>query len=698
MTFGKTADRQDIFNEDDINIFSKLEMREQPILGVPGASCKTNLFFGFFFDGTKNNYVLAEKGKNHSNVARLYDCFPGLSVRGVLPASAEWQYKPANFTHFFKVYIPGVASPFKEVNDSGTGLESTRGAAMGYRGEARIIWALIQAINNVHRYFYKAPLVDAAEAAELVSQIDLSPANCRAMDPSLSLLLNIPSSEEKTRKAFEMILNRLHKAVAQHWTDKQTGRPKKIDPGIVQTIYVSIFGFSRGATEARAFASWLFALCKLDGYLTGKPGATSLGGFDIKIDFMGLFDTVASIGAGNTLGNSIAGKRLDGHSSWAGSGMLQVPAGIRCLHLVAAHEVRRSFPLDSIAVGQTMADNCSEVVFPGVHSDIGGGYCPCEQGKGADPDGVDMLARIPLVYMYKYARMAGVPLKLEHASEKAQQRFRIDPKTIKALNDYLALAKCKVGPLHTIMREQANLHMQWRLSRRAPGNSPLELTGSFARASVFDQNDLHSSNLDFEKEVAMFESWLAQKGRAFTARAQAPGFGNEHESEWQEIATWWKKPPAPAAAVQRFFDEYIHDSRAWFKLIPGNPDSEEDMHALLKEWVALRQSGRQRNALAEKLFQENQKALFRLVGRKQDANSPKPPPKPDGLTDAQRRAADEYLRTGRIPSMLTEGREPFEWAGVGVKAGYLRYRKVYGGSDNVLISETPAAEPDRLQA
>jgi hypothetical protein len=48
--------------------------------------------------------------------------------------------------------------------------------------------------------------------------------------------------------------------------------------------------------------------------------------------------------------------------------------------------------------------------------------------------------------------------------------------------------------------------------------------------------------------------------------------------------------------------------------------------------------------------------------------------------------------------MLTEGREPFEWAGVGVKAGYLRYRKVYGGSDNVLISETPAAEPDRLQA
>jgi hypothetical protein len=92
----------------------QLESREQPLTAVPGDSCKTNLFFGFFFDGTKNNYLQAEKGKNHSNVARLYDCYPGLSVPGVLPARTDWQYKPSNYTHFFKVYVPGVASPFKE--------------------------------------------------------------------------------------------------------------------------------------------------------------------------------------------------------------------------------------------------------------------------------------------------------------------------------------------------------------------------------------------------------------------------------------------------------------------------------------------------------------------------------------------------------------------------------------------------------
>lgn len=39
--------------------------REKNLQTGKVASCKTNLFFGFFFDGTKNNYVLAEKDKSH---------------------------------------------------------------------------------------------------------------------------------------------------------------------------------------------------------------------------------------------------------------------------------------------------------------------------------------------------------------------------------------------------------------------------------------------------------------------------------------------------------------------------------------------------------------------------------------------------------------------------------------------------------
>jgi hypothetical protein len=698
-TFASAENAQVFFDGTDGQTVRNLELRERRLIGVPGESCKTNLFFGFFFDGTKNNYVQAETGLNHSNVARLYDCYPGLSVPGVLPAKTDWQYMPSNYTHFFKAYIPGVASPFKEVNDSGKDSSQTLGAAMGFRGEARIIWALIQAINNVHRYFYKAPLVSSQEAAKLVGLLELTAAARRAMRPDTVFNSNSDAARalKRTRIEFEKLLRRLHGAVAPHWPEKRTGRPEKSDPGIVKTIHVSIFGFSRGATQARAFANWLIELCRLDARLAARGDEMTLGGFKLEVDFLGLFDTVASVGAGNTFGNSWLGKLFDGHGRWADAeGNLRIPEGVRCMHLVAAHEIRRSFPLDSIAVGQTVPANAKEVVFPGVHSDLGCGYSPCEQGRGTDRSGADMLARVSLVYMYKAARLAGVPLKLEFASEIARRRFKIEPAPIAALNAYLAASPTKHGPLSAIMREQARLHMQWRLARRADSNTALEKSPSFSRATVFDQNDLHSANREFESEVAAFESWLAKKGKDFAPKSQASGFANDHEKEWEEIATWWRKAAALPHAVSTFFDEYVHDSRAWFKLIPGNPDNEEDLHSLFEKQVLMLKEERDRNALAERMFRENQKALFRLAGRKQDASSPQYPGRPSAFSEEQRKAIDEYASTGKIPRMLTEGREPFEIGGVAGRAGYLRYRKVYGGSDSVLISDA-ATEDDKAR-
>jgi hypothetical protein len=689
-SFGKAAHFNDFFETPKDRKIRDLEHREQQIIGAPGESCKTNLFFGFFFDGTKNNYVLAEKGLNHSNVARLYDCYPGLSIPGVLPKIADWEYKPSNFTHFFKTYIPGVASPFKEINDSGAGRELTLGAASGYRGEARIVWALIQAINNVHRYFLKTPLVSAEEAVSLVSQFDLSRASLAGMGTDMTG--SISSRDRKTREAFEKILRRLHAAVGQHWPDPTTGHPKKIDPGMVMTIHVAIFGFSRGATQARAFTNWLLALCELDGQLRSKWGTRTLGGFKLEVDFLGLFDTVASVGLGNTLGNVPVAKRLQGHDAWADAHSLRVAEGVRCIHLVAAHEIRRSFPLDSIAVGKIMPAGCEEVVFPGVHSDLGCGYSPCEQGRGVDPTGADMLARLPLLYMYKWARIAGVPLKLEFASEAAKRRFEVAPATITAFNNYLAAASVREGSLTAIMREQAKLHLQWRLARRVGSSAPMEASSSFLRAVPFDQNDLHSANVEFEHEIAVFESWLAKKAKGFSPVTQVPGFDNERENEWEEIATWWRKAAAPPQAVLTFFDEYVHDSRAWFKLIPFNPDNEDDARALLTRQAAALRIERERNAQQEKIFVEDQRGLSRTAGRKQNANAAKYHPPPGKFSAAQVKAIDEFSATGKIPRMMTEGREPFEAGPLVGIAGYLRYRKVYGGSDNDLLSSTDQAE------
>ena len=691
-SFTDAASVKKFLSESEIKRTNALEVREVPLMGAPGESCKTNLFFGFFFDGTKNNYVQAENGLNHSNVARLYDCYPGLSVPGVLPAKTDWQYKPSNYTHFFKTYIPGVASPFKEVNDSGEGWALKRGAAMGHQGQARIVWALLQAINNVHRYFFKAPLISASEALSLVSKLDLSAVQLAAMGPDI--LGSVSARDKKTREVFENILRRLHAAVEQHWTDNVTGRPRKIDPGIVMSIHVSIFGFSRGATQARAFANWLRALCELDGLLRGRWTFLTLGGFKLEVDFVGLFDTVASVGAGNTFGDVPGAQRLNGHGAWASAQTLRIPEGVRCIHLVSAHEIRRSFPLDSIAVGQILPAGCEEVVFPGVHSDLGCGYSPCEQGRGVDPSGADMLARLPLLYMYRTARVAGVPLKLEFASEVAKRRFEVAPATIVAFNDYLAVASAKTGSLTAIMREQAKFHMQWRLARRVSSSAPMESTRSFARATTFDQNDLHSANREFEHEIAVFENWLTNKDKGFKPMPQAPGYGNDRENEWEEIASWWHKAMAapPPQAVLTFFDEYIHDSRAWFKLIPFHADNEDGARIELNEKVEALKTERERNASLEREFLANRRASYIFAGRQQRTDAAKFQTPTSRFTDAEQKMLDDYVRTNQFPRMLTTGREPFE-LGAFVVAGYLRYRKVYGGSDNVLLTDVTEAVP-----
>jgi hypothetical protein len=607
LEFSSSADIEKFFSESDAaKIRKTFEKREQPLLGMPGKSCETNLFFGFFFDGTKNNYIQAETVKNHSNVARLYDCYPGLSVPGVLPKSTDWQHKPERYTHFFKVYVPGVSSPFFQVGDTGTGFDETTGGASGAFGERRIVWALLQAVNNIHRYFLKTPLVTQAEVDVLVRRIVLNKfARAMMTNPgSAYSLVGSQSVNIRARQEFKKILVRLKSAIAQHCPDPKTGKPAKIDPAIVKTIYVSTFGFSRGATEARVFANWLQSLCKLDAEVHERRGQMSLGGFDVAFDFLGIFDTVASVGLGNTLGNNAALTLLNGHGAWADAeDSLRIPPSVKCLHLVAAHDLRRSFPVDSISVNGKLPAGSEEIVLPGVHSDIGCGYSPCEQGKGTDPNGDDMLSRIPLLMMYKAGRLNGVPLKLETASATAKSRFALKPKTIEAFNAYIATCQETRGPIHQIMREQARKQMEWRLMRRVTQKTPLQQTASFLRASPLEKSDLHGAGKEFEDEIIAFNRWRKEKGVSFQPAQQKIGFDNEHLVEWEEITRWWQESPRPPDVVVSFFDNYVHDSRAAFK--------------------------------------------------------------------------------------IAGAREPF----VGGKAGYLRFRKVYGGEDSVLLSTLSTHDP-----
>ena len=656
--------KKSIFFAAEESLLEEYEEREKP---SPGMTCNTNVFLGFFFDGTKNNYIKAEAGKNHSNVVRLYDCFPGESVPGVLPGPTDWDYEISSFKNFFRVYIPGVASPFKEVGDSGEGLDETLGAATGRGGQARIAWALIQALNNVHRYFLGSPLVGVDEQKRLANSLDLSAWHRQGMygnSSSGSDGARDATQQYATQYKLEALLKKLHQAVSQHW-HLPGCRPLKIDPGVVKTIHVSAFGFSRGATQARAFANWFLSVCELDARLCGKAGRT-LGGFPVEFDFLGLFDTVASVGTGNSFGNRFWGRYFDGHGAWADAeSNLRIPEGIKCLHLVAAHEIRRSFPLDSITVRGMLPANCQEIVIPGVHSDIGSGYCPTEQGRGVDPAGADMISRIPLILMYRTARLSGVPLKLERAPAAAQQRFAVSKNVIDDLNAYLSQCKIKQGSLTDIMREQAQLRMLYHRARRISGTSPITKTQSFLRATNFDKNDLESAYRELEVELSTFEEQLKSERHGSKGPAQKPGFDNEKSNEWLEIARWWEAAEPAPAAVLNLFDEYIHDSRAWFKLSMSDKDNEPEALEQLEKW-------------SHRIKSDELRAEMMGV------------PVRYSLAAEKIEAVREYSKTGKLPRMRTEGREDWEIA------GYLRYRKVYSGGDRFLISKNQKAKEPQV--
>ena len=136
----------------------------------------------------------------------------------------------------------------------------------------------------------------------------------------------------------------------------------------ISALTFDSFGFSRGAAAARHFANEV---------VRGKQGplrtaldntkafsSTFSGRYrqDIEMGFIGLFDTVASVGGLANLGyiRSSITPWLDLYLSPKHFGNV--------VHLVARDEVRANFPLSTVKPDHT------EIVLPGAHSDIGGGY------------------------------------------------------------------------------------------------------------------------------------------------------------------------------------------------------------------------------------------------------------------------------------------------------------------------------------
>ncbi|MDM5087545.1 DUF2235 domain-containing protein [Aeromonas bestiarum] len=135
----------------------------------------------------------------------------------------------------------------------------------------------------------------------------------------------------------------------------------------IHKINFDVFGFSRGASAARQFVNMLDQQANhLLADAIGNESTIKLkAGFDwanredCRIKFVGLFDTVCT---------AMFNKR---------NVTLAPDCAERVVHLIAADEWRYFFALTRITddvAGNQIAPNFTEVLIPGSHSDVGGGY------------------------------------------------------------------------------------------------------------------------------------------------------------------------------------------------------------------------------------------------------------------------------------------------------------------------------------
>jgi len=359
--------------------------------------CKT-LHISLFFDGTGNNLnhdLYIADPKHPTNIARLFRATIGQGAAGGVTKGEELlDADGSGEDKYYKYYIPGVGTPFPEVNDLDF---SMMGLAAATHGEDRINWGLLRIIDALKRTTTKKTLSNSA--------------SWTAVDKMATSMASFGLTGSANRfETFQSLLKGMAPDLQKALVPVEPGKSKLLG------IKLYVYGFSRGAAAARALVCWLSELLPKPEEGKDKPEQCLAVGelkIPLSVEFLGLLDTVASVGVAHIA------PVAEGHMGWA-DGTQELPAekvygGLikKCIHLVSSHEQRLCFPLDSIRRPDgTYPANSEEVAYPGMHSDLGGGYPPGDQGKAnAEDDGL-LLSQIALHDMYSSAFQAGAPLKV----------------------------------------------------------------------------------------------------------------------------------------------------------------------------------------------------------------------------------------------------------------------------------------------
>lgn len=472
---------------------------------VPEPCCKT-LHISLCFDGTNNHEPSDSIADpiSTSNVARLYH------------ASLEKKEKG-----FFRYYSPGVGTVFEEIKEylpSQAGLIGARG------GEDRINWGITRLIDALRTTLtQESLLIDQTQAL-----VEAMGTNWAASVLTGGLLEN---GARKRKAAMQPYEDELASLLEQR---SNAGEKPEI---LALRLYV--YGFSRGAAQARTFANWLMELTRRQ---NGEASEYRFAGLPISIEFLGLFDTVAAVGLADSAPFAA------GHMDWA-SGTMRLPDESpvqacmptdlpedcrflkRCVHLVSAHEQRASFPLDSIRRREKTADgkrdetkasayrkDTWEYVYPGMHSDVGGGYPPGDQGKARGGQG-ELLSQIPLHHMYRSAFAAGAPLQVpadipgvaedwRKMDGKTRDEFDFTPQLVNRFNAWQKQAKA--GPLEAVIECEQALITAWRIDRYAGG---IDKQGFYSHVKGQDMSDEQQDALKRLHALKLAENAAAAQGK-----------------------------------------------------------------------------------------------------------------------------------------------------------------------------------------
>lgn len=494
--------------------------------------CEVISNIGIFFDGTQNNKDRDSPRLADSNIARLHDVYRGAADMG-----------------YHRVYIPGVGTRFPDIGEND---ESIMGEAFSFGCEERVIFGLLAVFNALHWRCFNSLMFDQGAVRALCRNgrnvIDKNDSERLAKLGTHGGLLQATLSDDSDRRAF---LTR-H---AQLLEAKLKGAKAR-----VVECFLDVFGFSRGAAEARVFCHWLDELL-VGGRLAGVP---------LRFRFVGLIDTFASAGFGSGA-SALLGNSTGGHGAWASAESLRIPASVQnCVHMVAMHELRRNFPLDEIGVNGKLQAGWIQHAYPGSHSDVGGGYRPGELGisVGNNPQHGDSLklSQIPLNHMFDCAVAAGAPMKKPKVTPGIYYPFAVHPDLAKAYDEFIAQATLAPRPMYAWLQQYLN----WRWQMR----NNFHTTSQVKRASESEREILLAFNKSLISDAAAMarsaKMSLSQRTLAIFKDALYTGARKDFlttsalDPEAREVFAQAQRATSTLPSFAALFDAYVHDSLAGF--------------------------------------------------------------------------------------------------------------------------------------